>query len=77
MYISQNKKVANLSAKKHVIFSCCGSPIKVIFLVAATEKCLNAALCAHQHLGPGTTKDQDCTEDMEFIVSCPLSSLSW
>lgn len=36
IYILQNKKVANLSAKKHAL-SCCGSPIKMMFLVAAKE----------------------------------------
>lgn len=33
--ILQTKKVANLSAKKYVLPSSCGSPIKMIFLGAA------------------------------------------
>lgn len=35
--ILQTKKVANLSAKKYVLPSRCGSPIKMIFLGAAKE----------------------------------------
>lgn len=35
--ILQTKKVANLSAKKYVLPSHCGSPIKMIFLGAAKE----------------------------------------
>lgn len=44
--ILQRKKVANLSFKKYVLLSCCGSPIKMIFRGAAKEN-IWTLLCVH------------------------------
>lgn len=46
IYILRSKEVVNLSTKKYVPLSCCGSPIRMIFLEAAEEN-IWRLLCVH------------------------------